>query len=534
MRYWQLTLIVAIFLTAFTNSLFWSSVVSRLSGWNDALFLTALFVVLVLVTATLLSLVSFRWLLKPVFVLVLLTSAAAAYFMDAYTTMINQEMIVNVLETDFRESKEFLNFAFIFKFVLLGVIPAYLLYRIPVKYPETLFKSLWGRILSSGLFLGTAVLIILLLYQDFSSFGRNNRDLRHFINPENYIFSLKSTLFDSAKHRAIEAQPIGTDAVLKRDIAARGKPSLVVFVIGETVRSDHFSLNGHSKKTNPRLEKEVVLSFTEVSSCGTATATSLPCMFSHLTRSEYSTKKGLSFQRLPDVVQQAGVNTLWRENNTGCKGNCDRITTHQLSKSTDAKLCREGGCFDEILLKGLDEYVKETGGDQLIFLHQLGNHGPAYYKRYPEQFEQFKPVCKTNQLSNCTKPEISNAYDNAILYTDHLLAEVIQYLNSVSDKYDTAMVYVSDHGESLGENNLYLHGMPYLLAPKAQKHVPLVVWLSEGYRETYQVDWACLGEKITEPFSHDHLFSSVLGMLDIQTEIYRQELDIFASCRSGT
>ena len=531
MKYWHVTLIVSVFLTVFTNNTFWANVISRLDGSSDVLFLISFFLVLILITNILLSLVSFRWLLKPITILILMTSASAAYFMDEFSTMIDKEMIINVLESDFRESSEFFNVAIVVKLLLLGAIPAYLIYRIPIIYPSNIWRGVWQRSLVLFLSLSTAVLIIFSQYQDFSGFGRANRDLRHYINPENYLFSLKSLAVQTMGTANMIAKPIGTDALLKRGLEERDKPTLVVLVVGETARAANFSLNGYNQPTNPELKKETVVSFSNTFSCGTATATSLPCMFSHLTRQQYSDKKVKSYQRLTDVVQQTGVNVLWRENNTGCKGNCDRIPTHQLANENNPDYCQGGHCFDEILLNGFDEYLKQKPGDQLIILHQKGNHGPAYYLRYPQAFEGFKPACKSNQLSKCTQQEITNAYDNALLYTDYLLAKTIRSLKEKSDQYHTAMVYMSDHGESLGENNLYLHGMPYLLAPDEQKHIPLIVWLSEGYQQSYQVDQKCLLTKEDDALSHDNLFSSILGIFDIQTEVYEPDLDLFASCR---
>ena len=446
--------------------------------------------------------------------------------------MIDKEMIVNVFESDIRESREFLNLAFAFKFLLLGVIPAYLVYRIRVIYPSRFWQSLAQRCLILVLSLSAAVLIILSQYQDFSGFARNNRDLRHFINPENYLFSLKSLAVQALENGKVVAKPIALDATLKRSLNQRDKPTLLILVVGETARAANFSLNGYARPTNPELKKENIVSFNNTFSCGTATATSLPCMFSHLTRQQYSDREAQSYQRLTDVVQQTGINVLWRENNTGCKGNCERIPTHQLADNNHSEFCQGSHCFDEILLDGIDDYLAQKPGDQLIILHQKGNHGPAYYLRYPEAFEQFTPACKTNQLSQCTQAEITNAYDNALLYTDYLLAKTIRLLEDKSEQYHTAMIYMSDHGESLGENNLYLHGMPYLLAPDVQKHIPLIVWLSAGYQQSYQTDQHCLLANKANALSHDNLFSSILGLFEIQTEIYDPDLDLFANCRS--
>ena len=109
----------------------------------------------------------------------------------------------------------------------------------------------------------------------------------------------------------------------------------------------------------------------------------------------------------------------------------------------------------------------------------MGSHEPAYYKCYPESFNTFKPACNSLELSSCTNKEINNAYDNAIFYTDYFLSHVISLLKENTPKFEITMFYISDHGESLGESGLYLHGMPYIFAPDSQTKVPLIVWASE-------------------------------------------------------
>ncbi len=183
------------------------------------------------------------------------------------------------------------------------------------------------------------------------------------------------------------------------------------------------------------------------------------------------------------------------------------------------------------MLNDLQSYLNKLNGDAVIVLHQKGSHGPAYYLRYPNSFEKFKPVCTTSELQQCSQEEIVNAYDNTILYTDYVLAKVIDFLQNNSNKFDTGMLYVSDHGESLGENNLYLHGSPYAIAPKNQTHIPMLVWLSEGFRQRSQIDWQCLQQHKNDVYSHYHIFHSVLGLLEVETQVYHQGLDLFHSCK---
>ena len=141
------------------------------------------------------------------------------------------------------------------------------------------------------------------------------------------------------------------------------------------------------------------------------------------------------------------------------------------------------------------------------------------------------PECATNQVQDCPREQIINAYDNSILYTDYFLSQVIHFLQKNSSQYNTVLLYMSDHGESLGENGIYLHGLPYKIAPDTQIHIPFIMWLSPEFASNFNIDTACLKQHSNEAYSHDNLFHSVLGMLDIQTGEYDAELDIFNRCR---
>jgi lipid A ethanolaminephosphotransferase len=244
-------------------------------------------------------------------------------------------------------------------------------------------------------------------------------------------------------------------------------------------------------------------------------------MFSNLTRNGYSESKAESTYNILDVLNIAGVNILWRDNNSNSKGVADRVTYEDYKTPENNTIC-DDECRDEGMLVGLQEYIdsKETG-DILIILHQMGNHGPAYYKRYPKAFEYFTPVCKTNQLENCTSEEINNAYDNAILYTDYFLSKVINLLKQ-NKEFETAMFYISDHGESLGENNLYLHGLPYFMAPDAQTHVPAIMWLGENFK----IDRDTLKKTATKEYSQDNIFHTLLGLFEVETGLYDSNMDI--------
>ena len=307
-----------------------------------------------------------------------------------------------------------------------------------------------------------------------------------------------------------------------------------MLVVGETARSQNFSLNGYARQTNPELAKRGVISFPDAVACGTSTEVSLPCMFSVFGRARYDEEKIQTHESVLHVLARAGVQVLWRDNQSGCKGICDGLPTEQLDHSKDPALCQGDQCFDEILLKGMDQVLRDKQGNLLVVMHQLGSHGPAYFKRYPAAFKQFTPACESDDLRLCKPEEIVNAYDNSLLYTDFFLGRVIDFLEQAQKTHDTAMLYVSDHGESLGEGGLYLHGMPYPIAPDVQTRVPFVLWMSQAFRTGFGVDEQCLrGRAKPQQASHDQLFHSLLGIFGVQTRAYEARLDLFAPCRAA-
>ncbi len=276
-----------------------------------------------------------------------------------------------------------------------------------------------------------------------------------------------------------------------------------------------------------------LLNFSNVTSCGTNTEVSLPCMFAPVGRRDYDESRIRGSESLLHVLARAGVQVHWRDNQSGCKGVCEGLPQDDVLSLNPSGICGEGRCLDEGLLSGLSQRLAAAKGTQLLVLHMLGNHGPSYFRRYPPAFARFAPACLSDDLQKCTQQEIANAYDNALLYTDHVLASLIATLQAAAPGVDTAMIYVSDHGESLGENNLYLHGLPYSIAPDVQKHVPMVMWLSPGYLQSAGLDAACLAQRARQPAAHDHLFHTLLDLLDVKTALYEPAWDLVRGCRAG-
>ncbi|MCF7981054.1 MAG: phosphoethanolamine--lipid A transferase, partial [Pseudomonadales bacterium] len=465
------------------------------------------------------SIVSSKYTTKPVLILMLLLSSLTGYFMDNYGAIVDVSMLQNIVETNLDEAMDLFSLRFLFYFLILGLVPTILIIKAPIFY-RALRQELLAKIVSTGVSVGVLVAVLFIFGDSYASFIRAHKPIRYYTNPFSYINAIVHYVKEeTADFESADLQVIGEDAVIPSSDTDR---ELIIMVVGETVRADRFALNGYSRNTNPLLEKEDIISFNHFYSCGTSTAVSVPCMFSVFDHDQYSKSKANSTENILDVLKHAGVNVLWRDNNSNSKGVADRVLYEDFKNPKMNPDC-DIECRDMGMLSGLQSYIDSTkSGDILIVLHQMGNHGPAYYKRYPKSYEVFKPTCETNQLERCSKDEIDNTYDNIILYTDYFLSQVIALLKTNSTAFEAAMLYVSDHGESLGENGLYLHGLPYRLAPDAQKHVAALMWFSDSY----DIDLSRIKKKASQPLTHDHIFHTLLGLMEIQTRVYDKHLDI--------
>jgi lipid A ethanolaminephosphotransferase len=518
----------------FCNRPFWSGVLKgvAISSARDMAFLASLPLTLTSLFFMLLLMVSFRHTVKPLLAVLFIANAFALYFMDTYHVYLDRGMIRNVMQTDLREARELLSPAILAYVLLYGVLPVMVLRMVRLR-PQPLARGLARRtvlFVVAGLVAASSVAG---LFQEYLSFSRGHRELRHLLTPSNYVYAMYHNLGAGVANAApAQRLTVGGDARLGTNWQAHRKPALFVMVVGEAARAGEFALNGYRRDTTPYLSHSGVFSFTDVSSCGTSTAESLPCMFSPFGRSGGDADTAREYESLLDVAQRAGFAVLWLDNNSGCKGVCAGVETVKVNQDAAGDLCPDGECYDEILLQKLDEALaRHDQGSLFVVLHQHGSHGPSYSSRYPARFEQFVPVCRATELRDCRAAEVRNAYDNTILYTDYVLYRLVQQLRARTDQYDTAMVYVSDHGESLGEGGLYLHGLPYAMAPRTQTHVPLIFWMSPGFGEAFAVNRGCLTGVAGQAYSHDHLFHSVLGLLDIRTTAYDRSHDLFAPCQ---
>jgi lipid A ethanolaminephosphotransferase len=527
-----LTLLVCLFFVLVSNRAFWQQALADRS-WSQPgtwQFAASAFVALVALQFALLVLPMTQRLVRPLLALLLFATAFASYFMQKYSAYLDPVTLRAVVRTDIHEAGELFSWSLLPHLLWQAVLPAWLLWRLPLNSRRWQIALGW-RLGWMFVALLVAAAALFATFADISSLMRNQPALRYLITPGNYVYSLVRATGTDARQAAQPLVPIGTDAALGPGWRARTRPVLMILVVGETARAANWGLSGYARQTTPELARLDVINYTDVTSCGTATETSLPCMFAPVGRRQYDEQRIRSQESLLHVLNRAGFAISWRDNQSGCKGVCKDLPAEQYDTRRTPGLCDRNRCLDEILFEGLDAEVADASRSRVIVMHGLGSHGPSYFDRYPEAFRRFTPTCDTGDLRRCSSEEIVNAYDNSLLYTDHVLARTIAFLQAQQARYDTLMVYVSDHGESLGEKNLYLHGVPYPIAPREQTHVPMVMWLSPGYRSSFGVDLACLREHATQPVSHDHLFHSTLGLLDVQTTVREPAYDISAACR---
>ncbi|QED23754.1 phosphoethanolamine--lipid A transferase EptA [Candidatus Deianiraea vastatrix] len=436
----------------------------------------------------------------------LLINSICFYFCTQYTVIIDKTMISNVFNTNHDEAVGLFNIKIIFYVIIFGILPSIIL--ICYKECKISFKKCITRILVS--IFG----IVILLFVNSKSWlwiDKNAKHLGGLIMPFSYIGNTSRYILEKHfKNQKIE--------LISNGYFDKKFNNVVILVIGESARRNNFSLYGYDKKTNPYLEKDGVFAMPNTQSCTTYTTGSIECMLSHLG----SSKKSAKYENLPSYIYRHGIDVILRSNNWGMpKMNISKIENTSQIQCNEKKT---GKTYDDIMLCNLKNEM-QNGKNQLIILHQSGSHGPLYHEKYPQQFEHFTPVCKTTDLQKCTQEELINAYDNTILYTDYFLHKTIEFLKQ--NAKSSALIYISDHGESLGEYNIYLHGTPYSIAPKFQKEIPFLVWMSEDFKKQHNINAKKFAQN--KDYSQDYIFHSVMGAFGMKSEFYRQELDIFSN-----
>lgn len=517
--------ITTAYLLLIANQTFWTRAADYFR--NDRLALILFITGISAGALAILTMVSAKYVTKAFLIVFVLTASAASWFTDQFGVIVDREMIRNMMDSNAAETGHLITLRFVIHLLLTGVLPVALILWVRIVHRPVLSKLLHN----------TAIIVACLLvlagsaigdYKTIAGVGRAHPDIMEPLTP---FFPMTSAVrygLAVMKGPRGAPEPLGTDA---RRVAG-AKPRVTVIVAGETARAEDFSLGGYKLDTNPELKKRDVVYYPNTTSCGTSTAVSLPCMFSIYTRQSYSHDKALSTENLLDVLKHANVSVSWLDNDTGSYNVTDRVAYDFLPPSADPRFCSGGECHDEILLDRMDQWLNNIHGDSVLVLHQLGSHGPAYFARYPDAFRRFVPDCRADDFGKCSEEEIRNAYDNTVLYTDFVVSQVIDKLKARETSIAASVIYVSDHGESLGENGLYLHGAPYLVAPSQQTHVPFLAWIAPDVQKSNGFDVSCMSKNASAPVSHDNLFHSVLGLMDVSTTAYDRSLDVFAACRT--
>jgi len=533
---WVASAGLALALSTLGNLPFWWALVQlpEINSLRSYAGLIGIWAALTVLMWVFVNLVIWPWWRKPAGVVLLFISMTASYFMAMYGVVIDPSMVANAMRTDTAEVRDLLSVTLLLTWVLGVGVPGLWWWRLQPR--AGLGWSRWTRQLGAVLLGSTlATAMLLLVFQDLASLMRNHTTLRYMVNPLNTVYAVTRLAETDQVQNQQPLQAIGDDAIARLPNAKLAP--LLVLVVGETARAANFGIAGYPRDTTPQLKalqaEGDLFYFSQVESCGTNTQVSVPCMFSHQDR-KANTNRTMNYESLLDVLRKAGWAVLWLDNQSGCKGVCDRVPHFDTSRLKHPFLCATGECWDEIMLDGLSERLallppERRARGTVLVMHQMGSHGPAYYKRSPPNRKTFLPECTSNALSSCDEQALMNAYDNSIAYTDYFLGQAVAWLKN--QHQPTALWYVSDHGESLGENGIYLHGMPYKMAPKEQTHVPMTLWVSQTMRQRWAIDDACLRKQLGKPWSHDNLFHSMLGSADIQTELYQPTMDITRTCR---
>lgn len=481
------------------------------SSPSGVLTLATLFFLVTFVTTlifSLLSLVSLR-LIKPLCMLGALCNALALYFVETFGVVLDKSMMGNVFNTDFTEASSFFHTKLLVYLLVLGASPCWLLSRVQIQRTRMLRRV-------------TFLILVLLfgvgwIYASSTTwlwFDKNARKLGGMIMPWSYVINASRYYVDhllaSREQRLLPAASF-----------VANEKTIVFLVIGEAARVQNFSLYGYRRATNPLMAESGVVALPRSRACATYTTASVICILSHIdTGRQFSS----SYEPLPSYLQRHGIDVIWRTHNWGEPPL--KVQTYERAEDLRRK-CQGDMCdYDEVLLQGLDQRIRSSIKEKIfVVLHQNGSHGPAYYTNYPKRFEVFKPVCKSVELHQCTNDELVNAYDNTILYTDYFLHRAIGLLETFP-KTATMLMYISDHGESLGEYGLYLHGTPYSIAPDVQKNIPFLVWMSDAFKQKKTIPMTQLARQTKH--SQANVFHSIMGAFDVRSEIYNRQLDIFS------
>ena len=475
------------------------------------IFLLASLVVIMLALNFLMTYLT-MWLLRRVgrilLAILAVINATAVYFVFTYSVMINATTIENVFNTRYSEASGFFSWWLWLFIAVCGLLPAVFCIICPVAF---------GKAKRLALCCGGALAVVLAVASLNVSqtlwISQHDTELGGLLQPWSYIVNIGRVISFQQDEQAEEIKlPDGT--------IADHEKAVVVLVIGESARKANFQLYGYERETNPLLSQQEDLKVYQATSCATYTTAGTKAIL------EPENSDDL-YEMLPNYAFRTGVDVSWRTSNWG------EPPIHIDEYLTDSELSEqypdENKNYDGILIKGIRDRIESSPKNKvLIVLHTSTSHGPKYADKYPKEFEVYKPVAKNVEEGEKNIGMLINAYDNTIRYTDFLLDSLINTLRAM-EEWNSAMIFISDHGESLGENKMFMHGLPMRLAPKVQYEIPFFVWTSKGFRDykpTSSKQDAPEGE-LPAVLEQHYIFHSVLNLLSIQSPAYKKDFDIF-------
>lgn len=463
----------------------------------------------------LLSVISIR-VMKVFMALNVVVNAAALYFMNTYGVVLDRTMIGNIVNTDQSEATQLWH-----PELGLYLIPALILAYVLLRYLRVRKPMFIARL--TGFVSSLAVLLAWAFATPATWFwyDLHGENLGSRVLPWSYI--VNAARYANQQALANREQILLPDATFDHEVPP-GIKEVVILVIGEAARADHFSNYGYEKQTNPYTPRTDIVVMPMGKSCATYTIAALACMLTH---EGNKASARTEFEPIQSYLTRHGVYTEYRTNNFGEPplAVSNYVKAHEIAQDCKGPDCPDPS-LDEALFWNIPQLIGQISGDRIfITLHETGSHGPAYYKKYPKQFERFEPVCDTVQVAKCSNRDLRNAYDNTLVYNDYLLARLVEDLDQMTDAR-IAMIYVSDHGQSLGENGLYLHGAPIAVAPDEQRLIPFYVWMSKSFKAHHGIDNDTIMRDEIEP--HDLVFHSIMGAFGMKSDIYQAQRDLFA------
>ena len=447
---------------------------------------------------TYLAMFCMRMVGRIVLAILSLINATAVYFIQTYNVIISATTIENVFNTRYSEASGFFSWSLWLFILVFGLLPALFCLLQPVVI---------GKVKKLGIYCGCSLAVILvvgLLNINQTLFiSQHDTELGGLLQPWSYIANTYRVISFSQDEQAEEIKL--PDGRITDD-----EKAVVVLVIGESARKANFQLYGYQRDTNPLLSKRQDLKIYQANSCATYTTAGTKALLEPKDCDEL-------YELLPNYAFRTGVDVSWRTSNWG------EPPIHIKEYLTDKELAEQypdvDSDYEGILFAGLRQRIESSPKNKvLIILHTSTSHGPQYANKYPKAFEVYKPVAKNVEEGEKHVDMLVNAYDNTIRYTDFLLDSLINTLCSMTD-WKSAMIFISDHGESLGENKMFMHGLPMKLAPKEQYEIPFLVWTSENFR-AYKSNLPAVLEQ-------HYIFHSVLNLLSIQSPAYNEDYDIF-------